>query len=113
MQTTHPTAPAQQGTTLASVAYAAFYLLHATELHESARQLDALHMKHIRRPVKSVSPDAIWDGFWYVNEKAKAAIASLRDSGALLHYGCPAALEAARVIEDARNAAMIESRAAA
>lgn len=113
MQTTHPTAPAQQGTTLASVEYAAFYLLRATELGESARQLDALHTRHIRRPVKSVSASAIWDGFWYVNEKAKKAITSMRDHGALLHYGRPAALEAARVIEDARNAAMIESRAAA
>lgn len=101
MQTT----PAQQGTsTLDRGDYAAFYLCSATKLSESVAQLEALYTKHQKRPVKAVSCDALWDGYWYTKQEAQERMKSLRDYGALLHYGCPAALAAAKAIEMARDA---------
>ncbi|MFT3815452.1 MAG: hypothetical protein QM740_19090 [Acidovorax sp.] len=103
---------APQGT-LARSEYAAFYLCSATRLSKSAEQLDTLHTKlRGRRAEGNGIRGAVWDGYWFVNEKANDRIASLSKHGGLLHYGCPAALEAAKAIEAARDAALLAKVAA-
>ena len=101
MQTT---TAAHSSTTLESEEFAAFYLISAMSLADSAYQLNKLHSKLPTHPQKGLSNIAAWDGYWYTKREAERHTECLRQEGALLHYGCPAALEAAKAIKSTRDA---------